>query len=310
MSLSFRGWKKCALALAIAAAAPALSVAQEAEPNSDLASAQVIAGDASGASLITAELEFIPFDPSVADIIESGFMEPGAVDSWSFTGLPAGIAYAAYIDNTVGDGVPDTTMHSLDEFGDEVAFNDDGSPVGDGFASGFLSTANADGSIHLEVSGFFDYDFDGLEDDTGLDHPQEGDYDLFVKLGPFGDVDYFKITGLLPGSAWTAETTDLDGLPPDTVLSLYGESGELLDQNDDIDFAGGIFLSALSGIVPASGEIILAATAFPDLTSVGGHLDSGVYGLELTYTAVPEPSTVALVGVGALGAVLAIRRRK
>jgi hypothetical protein len=311
MSLSFRGWKKCALAVAIAAVAPALSVAQEVEPNDDFPGAQAVAGDVSGTTLISGELTLIPFDPNVFETSSFHVMEPGVVNIHDYTGLPAGAAYAAYIDNTVGDGTPDTVMHSLDEFGDEISFNDDGSPFGDGLASGFLSTINEDGSLHLEVSGFFDYDFDGLEDDTLDPHPQEGDYELIIKLGPFGDVDYFKVTGLLPGSAWSAETLAAPGEEPlDTVLTLYGESGEMLDQNDDIDFGGGVFLSGLSGIVPASGEIILAATAFPDLTNVGAHLNSGLYGLELTYTAVPEPSTLAMVGVGTLGAVLAIRRRK
>lgn len=312
MSLSVRGWWKCALALAIVAQAPRLAGAQETEPNDTLTGAQVVAGVASGSTLLNAELTFIDFDPLIFDDSIFTSLASGAVNVHDFTGLPAGAAYAAYIDNTVGSNVdeePDTVLRSLDEFGDEVAFDDDGSPLGNTRASGFLSTINADGSLHLEVSGYPDLDFDGLDDLELTPHPEVGEYALVLKLGPFGDVDFYRIAGLLPGSAWSAETLAADGqVALDTVLTEYDEAGAVIGQNDDIDFAGGIFLSALSGVVPASGEVIIAATAFPDYTNVGAHLDSGDYGLKLLYTPVPEPSTMVL-GLGALGALCLIRRR-
>lgn len=309
MSCCVSGWWRCALALAAAVVVPGLASAQETEPNDTLAGAQVVVGGIGGSTSISAELTIIPFDPLEFDSATFHVMSPGTVNSHDFAGLPAGAAYAAYIDNTVGDGTPDTVMRSLDEFGAEIAFNDDGSPLGDGFASGFLSTINADGSLHLEVTGFFDYDFDGLDDDIFEPHVQAGDYALVVKLGPFGDVDYFHVTGLLPGSAWSAETVALPGEDPvDTVLTEYDALGTILGQNDDINYPD-VTLSALSGVVPASGDIYIAATAWPDYTNVGAHLTSGLYGLELKYTAVPEPGTLALCGIGALGALFAARRR-
>lgn len=304
MSCSVRGWWRCALALAAAVVLPGLAGAQETEPNDTLAGAQVIAGEVGGSTLVSAELTFIPFNVNVFDYLEFGTLEPGAVDSYSFTGLIPGGAYAAFIDNTVSGGGPDTMMRSLDEFGGEVAFNDDGSPLGDGFASGFLGTINADGSLHFELTGYPDEFFEGA-------HEESGDYALVVKLGPFGDVDYFHITGLVPGSAWSAETLAAPGEDPlDTVLTQYDDLGVILDQNDDIDFDGGNFLSELSGIVPASGEIFIAATSFPDLTNVGAHLNSGLYGLQLTYTAVPEPGTFAIAAIAGLSACIVARRRK
>jgi len=309
MSCTVRGWWRCALAFAAAVALPALASAQETEPNDTLAGAQVVPGEVGGSTIISGELAFIPFDPFEFESVQFGVMAPGAVDVYDFAGLPAGAAYAAYIDNTVGDGVPDTVMHSLDEGGIEVAFNDDGSPLGDGFASGFLSTINDDGTLHLEVSGYFDYDFDGLDDDTLDPHAQAGDYALVVKLGPFGDVDFFHLTGLLPGSAWTATTLGGPDGALDTVMTSYDELGTITDQNDDIAFPDNL-LSSLSGIVPASGEVFIAVTAFPDYTNVGAHLDSGQYGLELTYTAVPEPGTLAMAAIAGLSACFVARRRK
>lgn len=308
MACCVRGWCRCALMLALAAIAPGWVAAQETEPNDTLAGAQVVAADISGATLVSGELTFIDFDPNVFDTSVLATMTSGDVQTHDFAGYPAGVPYAAYIDNLAGAGAPDTVMRSLDENGDEVDFNDDGSPFGDGFASGILSTVNADGSLHFEVTGFFDYDFDGLDDDTLAPHEQEGDYELFIKLGPFGDTDFFRLTGLLPGSAWSATTVAIDDFPPDTVLTAYDDLGSIVDQNDDISFPANL-MSSLGGIVPASGEVILAVTAFPDYTNVGGHLDFGLYDLDLTYTAVPEPSTFAVLAIGSLAGLFVVRRK-
>ncbi len=299
MSCSVRGWWRCALALAAAVVLPGLAGAQETEPNDTFAEAQVVPGDIGGATLISGELMFLPYD-----VVEFATLEEGAVDYYDITGLAPGSLYGAFIDNLVGVGAPDTMMRSMDEFGVEVAFNDDDSPFGDGFASGFISTVNADGSLHLEVTGYPDEFFEGL-------HEESGEYALVLKYSPLGDVDYFHITGLVPGTAWTAETLAAPGEDPiDTVLTEYDELGALVAQNDDIDFDNGIYLSELSGIVPASGELFLAATAWPDFDSVGDHITVGQYGLQLTYTAVPEPGTLAIAAIAGLSACFVARRRK
>jgi hypothetical protein len=223
----------------------------------------------------------------------------GAVNSHDLTGLTPGGQLSAYLDNTVGAGNPDTVMRALDESGDEVSFNDDGSIFGDGFASGFATTVNDDGSVHLQVTGYADYDFDGIDDRDGAPHIHSGAYDLIHNDSVIADVDFYRLTGLAPGSMWSAETLAAPGDDPlDTILTVYDAQGIFLDQNDDIDVDENILLSRLSGIVPAAGEIVLAVTAYPDDANVGAHSTSGPYALRLTYTAVPEPQTWLLAACG------------
>ena len=87
---------------------------------------------------------------------------------------------------TGGNGQPDTVLGAFDDasFTTIIATDDFSSPLGDGFASGlFAIPVNADGSIHLKVSGWDDFDFDGFSD---LDHTgsyvSDGDFDLHVKV--------------------------------------------------------------------------------------------------------------------------------
>ena len=229
----------------------------------------------------------------------------GEVNVHDIAGLPAGAAITVHLDNDLGFVAPDTVMRALDELGSEVAFDDDNSFLGNGLASGLFTTVNADGSLHLEVTGFADYDFDGIDDLDGMPHIEFGNYELVYQIGPFGDVDFYRLTGLLPGTKWTAETRAADGEDPlDTVLTQYDAVGDVLDQHDDIDFDGGNLLSRLAGTVSAEGEVLLAVTSFPDYTNAGGHLTIGNYGLLLSYTPIPEPNGIAMAFAAALGAAL------
>lgn len=273
--------------------------AQDQEPNSSFAEAQVVHADSAGGALLSAELQFMPFEP-LKDI-QFGFhtLEAGQVNHHDFSGWPAGFPAAVYIDNAVGPLEPDTVMRALDETGNETEFVDDGSPLGNGLASGFLTVFNADGTLHLEVTGYADYSFDGIDEISQEPHQSVGEYALVLKPGPFGDVDFYRIVGLEPGAPWSAKTqAPSGGFRLDTILSQYDDAGALIAQNDDSDPDNGVFFSALSGIVPASGEVVLAVTSHNDITNVGLHLRSGGYGLQVTSQPVAEPASALLAAIG------------
>jgi hypothetical protein len=106
-------------------------------------------------------------------------------DFASRTVLSAGVA--TVIDTiTGGNGQPDTVLGAFNEtLTTEIAFDDDSSPLGDGLASALYGAPiNVDGSIRLKVSGWDDYDFDGLSDTNapGNPHQSEGDMELFVRV--------------------------------------------------------------------------------------------------------------------------------
>ena len=244
---------------------------------------------------------------------------------------------------------PDTTLGAFDESGGLIEVDDDSSSFGNGLGSALFGIpVNADGSIELAVSGYSDFDFDGIDDDEGFDHGQEGAYDLFVDVfdasgelldffdefgelftgsvesfsfgdptwagGTFdveidnfvdfepGDVDFYRFTGLEPGLPFVAEITDGDF---DTVLGLFDDlTGDLLDEDDD---AGDGLLSLIEGVVPASGEVVLAVTGYADFGFFGQHTEFGDY--TLTVTTIPEPGAAAMASIAILLATSAARYR-
>ncbi len=297
--------------VALISLAPRGVQAHELEPNDVFADAQVIAGNASGVANFDAGLQQTPFEPLKDVIYEFHDLLPGQVNHHLFNGWAPGFPVAAYIDNLVGGGEPDTVMRGLDASGNEIEFSDDGSPLGDRFASGFFTTANADGSVRLEVTGFADYDFDGIDDFFLTPHEVSGEYAIVLKSGPFGDVDFYRFVGLAPGTPWSAATEAGPlGFPLDTLLSQYDGGQTLVAQNDNIDPANGNFFSGLSGIVPTGGEVILAVSASVDPTNVGAHRYAGDYIFSFSYQPVPEPSSSTLfAGWLATLALLAAARR-
>jgi len=288
--------------------APSLGRAQEHEPNNLFADAQVIQGNDNGASLVDAGLELLPFEPLKGIKFEFHDLLPGQVNHHEFNFWPPGFPVAAYIDNRIGGGEPDTVMRGLDTSGNEIEFSDDGSPLGGPRASGFFTTANEDGSVRLEVTGFADYDFDGIDDIFETPHEVSGEYAIVLKSGPFGDVDYYRFVGLTPGTPWSAETlAGPFGSPLDTLLTQYDGAEFLMAQNDNVDPANGNYFSSLDGSVPASGEVILAISVSVDPTNVGAHRYAGDYGLRFLYQPVPEPGALVLAAVAI--AAISVRRR-
>jgi hypothetical protein len=113
------------------------------------------------------------------------------------------------------------------------------------------------------------------------------------------------------GSSLTS--TDPQDFADDTEIALYSSLGTLIDTNDDIDFAGGVYQSELffaSGELPA-GTYYLAVTGWPagfgpafGASSTSVHSGSLVLnGISL----IPEPTTLGLIA--AAGMILGRRRR-
>src|SRR5687768_15727280 len=141
---------------------------------------------------------------------------------------------------------PDTLLGIRDHLGRITHIDDDGSPVGNGTASGAADLPTNSGSIQFAISGTGDDQFDGTHNESGqyevfvdvydlFDDPVDsfseirnlapgvvhefhfseaewinGSYDVYIDntVGPAtgSDVDFFTFTGLMPGTAFTART--------------------------------------------------------------------------------------------------------
>jgi hypothetical protein len=235
-----------------------------------------------------------------ADYSFSGTLEPDGVDTYEIPGLSADTPFYTWIDNS--DSGIDTVLGVFD--GDTLLLtDDDSSPVGSGLASGIGGTTNSDGTISLSVTGFPDFDFDGMADpppdfgfDPGIPAPdfpgEAGAYDIQIQLGVNSisnadpeAADYTFTEELVVGEV---NMVTLDDLPPsepfivwidnaasgvDTVLGVFDESGELIDFNDDASPYGNGLGSAITGFVNADGSLDLRITGFPDFNFDGDYAD-------------------------------------
>lgn len=214
---------------------------------------------------------------------------------------------------------PDTILGITDFFGNIVDTDDDGSPIGNGRASGIAGVQTQNGNISFVVSGFGDDDFFGNHAESGpfdvyiqtydsfgdegnlytssatlepgsveqysffYEEAIFGSYDVYIdNLGYFNvyaDIDYFTFTGLTPGAPFTAQTFDPQNSGVDTQLGWFDDSGFRNDEDDDSASNG---LSLLTGTVPANGKVTLAVTGTGDDAYSGNHLEQGAYELKLT----------------------------
>jgi hypothetical protein len=210
---------------------------------------------------------------------------------------------------------PDTVLGVANLFGQIYATDDDGSPLGDGHASGLGGVPTNSGSIDFYVSGYPDDFFEGS-------HNEAGEYEVFVDVYDFFDdlvdsfsetrtlapgvvhsfsysdfewiegsydvyidntvgtptsfdVDFFRFTGLTSGTQFAARTTVSE---VDTFLGWFSSAGTLLETDDD---DGGGVLSLIEGTVPSDGMLTFAVTGFGDDAFVGAHGEQGAYELVL-----------------------------
>jgi|GEM_PF-5613640 len=120
-----------------------------------------------------------------------------------------------------GEFFPDTVLGVFDEFGNLLDTDDDGSAFGDGTASGLVAFGNADGTLRLKVSGIADFDFDGLDDGTGLPHQEVGEIDI-------------QAVGTIPGDPNDPNDPDVEFFDFDSGFLEAGEVLEFLFEDDEL----------------------------------------------------------------------------
>ncbi|MBC7805310.1 MAG: PEP-CTERM sorting domain-containing protein [Akkermansiaceae bacterium] len=131
-----------------------------------------------------------------------------------------------------------------------------------------------------------------------------------------GEIDWYSFVN--PGGILTIDTLGSTlGTTPnenDTEIAVYDAAGNLLGENDDIDFDADNFLSALTGTLITGDTYYIAVGAFDSVfdnqfIATSTSAITGTYQLNIV-TTVPEPGTVVLLGMGfcAIGC-LAARRK-
>ena len=110
-----------------------------------------------------------------------------------------------------------------------------------------------------------------------------GTYDVYINnvvdFVGWADMDFYTFTGLTPGTAFTAETSDPLASGVDTLLGWFNGS-EFPSVIDDDGGTGA--LSRLVGVVPANGQVTLGVTGSGDVGFDGEHATRGTYDLKLT----------------------------
>lgn len=238
-------------------------------------------------------------DPTEHDFREVRVLEGDRADTVTFSDLPTGDPFFAWIDNSAS-GI-DTVLGALNEDGTILNVNDDGSPLGTGVASGVSGVVNADGTVVLRVSGFPDFDFDGQFDldETGMGpeamavaEPSGGAYTLYVQSGideleavdpaqadysfeariQTGGVDEFVVQDLPPSTPYIAWIENSEsGI--DTVMGAFSAEEDLLRFDDDGSPVGTGVASAIASTVGDNGEIALKVSLFPDFNFNGQYTD-------------------------------------
>jgi hypothetical protein len=246
-------------------------------------------------------------------------------------------------------GRPDTVLGHYDPaYSTLLGFDDNDSPLGNGFASRMeMVPLELNGSAYFRVTGANDFSFIGAHTQLGKYYVQFDLYDsdhVFFKtlslefehvspgmvdniwidpptvpeperaggfvtatvqniVGPgSGDsVDFFLFTGLVPNVAFTAVVSNATF---DARLGWFGgPSNALLSANEGA-------MPTIAGTADALGRALLAVSGAGDANFGGVHAKTGTYTLTVLPMVVPEPGSLVLAAIGALGALVVWRRRR
>jgi len=205
---------------------------------------------------------------------------------------------------------------------DDVDF--DGGDLSSRVSFDVFDTTGLDSVFGVVVQGFnsFNYAFSWEREEVPVD-------DLGVLAGSPITTSFTTVS---EGGNWYSFTLDTDATVTidtsdsdsalDSELILVNSAGETIGGNDDIDFAGGDFLSSITASLTAGTYYVAAGTfnsiynwdtgtdtsAGYDRTFFWGGTDEEPFTLTLSAAPVPEPATMAVLGLGAIA--LLRRRRK
>ena len=224
-----------------------------------------------------------------------------------------------FISDTLADtllGEPvDTMLAAAGSSSSIEYFDDDSSDYGNGLASylGYVPIIN--NGIEFYVTGYPDQNFLGEHTEAGaydvyveiydsnenfldtrffsgslepgiVDSYTDtdaswsgGTYDIYIdNLVESRDIDFWTFTGLDPGTLFVARTLS-EAEEADTLIGWFDDNGTELDYNDDAN--ENTLLSRLTGEVPASGNLNIVVTGYPDYNFGGYHDNYSVYDLEI-----------------------------